>query len=122
MQRVCLDRVDFRAAPTRDEGGDKTKQQSAKGRYYEGPKRVERDAAGQPLARIEAEEKLVHEPDHFAHGGDRKAGDDADDHCQYDDARFTRANYRAQSMRHFERAVEQMHLEQNSSGRAASLA
>ena len=39
-----------------------TKQQSAEGRHHKSPKRVERDAAGQPLARIEAEEKLVHEP------------------------------------------------------------
>jgi hypothetical protein len=58
----------------------------------------------------------VHEPDRFAHGGDRKAGDHSDDHCQYDDARFTRANYRAQSMRHFERAAEQMHPGQIQAG------
>ena len=55
--------------------------------------------------RIETKEKLVHEPHCFAHGGDRKAGDDADDHGDHDDARLTRANYCAQSMRHFEWAV-----------------
>ena len=83
---------------------------------YEGPKRVERNPAGQPLAGIEAEEKLMHEPDRFAHGGDRKAGDRADDHGQHDHARFTRAHDRAQSMRHFERAAEQTHLEQIQAG------
>ena len=34
----------------------------------------------------------------------------------YDDTRITRANYRAQSVRHFERAAEQMHSEQIQAG------
>jgi hypothetical protein len=46
MQRVCLDRVDFRTAPARDEGSDETEQESTEARHDEGPKRIERDTAG----------------------------------------------------------------------------
>lgn len=69
-----------------------------------------------PIAGIEAEEKLMHKPDRFAHSGDGKVCDGADNHRQHVDARFTRAHDRAQSVRHFERAAEQMHPEQIQAG------
>ena len=58
MQGVGLNRVDLGAAPTRDIGGGKPEQQTAEAGGDEGVERIERNAARQPLARIEANRPL----------------------------------------------------------------
>jgi hypothetical protein len=109
MKRVRFNWVDFRAAASCDESRDQTEQQSTQARHDESFERVKHDTAREPFAGIKTEEKLVHESDSFAHGGDRKTCDDPDNDRQYDDTRFTRAHDRAQAVRYFEGATEQTH-------------
>ena len=74
------------------------------------------------FARIEPEKNLMHVPDGFAHGGNRQAGNRADDHGQHNHTRFPRAHDGAQTARHFELAAEQAHGEQfNQAGNATGL-
>ena len=85
-------------------------------------KRIERNAARESFARIEAEKNLMHVPDGFAHGGNRQAGNRADDHGQHNHTRFPRAHDGAQTARHFELTAEQAHGEQfNQAGNATGL-
>ena len=60
MQRIGFDRVDFGAAPARDVGGDETEQQAADTRRHKCMERIERNAARQSFAGIEAEKNLMH--------------------------------------------------------------
>ena len=109
MQGIGFDRIDLGAAPAGDVGRRQAEQQPAEAGRQKGVKRVERTAARQPFARVEAEKSQMHERDRFAHGGDHQAGRRPNDQRQHDHARFTRAHNGAQAMRNFELSAEPAH-------------
>src|SRR5262249_24532452 len=61
------------------------------------------------FAGVEAEEHLMHEGDHFAHGDDGQARDRADHHREDDYARLARADDGAEAVGDFELAAERAH-------------